>query len=368
MNPTIHNIESSTEETTFTIKNCNVSFVNAIRRTILSQIPTVVFRTTPYEESLVIIEKNTTRLNNEIIKQRLSCIPIHIVDETINLDDYVVEIDEENDTNTIKYVTSEHFKIKNIKTDKYLERKEVQRIFPKNDFTNEYILIARLRPLMNSDAVGETLKLNAKMTRSNANEDSCFNVASTCTYSMLQDPVKQKQAWNEKEKLLKSQGFTPEEIMDDKENWYNHDAKRIYQPDSFNFNLETIGVFTNNELINKACDIMKNKFNTIIEQIDGRTININKSETLMNAFDIKLENEDYSVGKSLEYALYSKYYENEGVFDYVGFRKFHPHDTYSVIRVSFKDNVSNKEQLYGFLKQSCQDVVTLFDKIKGNFM
>lgn len=367
MEPTIHNIESSGYETTFVVKNCNVSLINALRRTIISQVPTVVFRTTPYEKSLVQIEENTTRLNNEIIKQRLSCIPIHIVDETIDLDDYIVELDEENDTTSIKYVTTEHFKIKNIKTDKYLDRKEVQRIFPKNDMTNEYILIARLRPSMSTDTVGESLKLTGKMTRSNAQEDSCFNVSSTCSYSMLQDPVKQKQTWSIKESALKSQGLTDEEIIDEKENWYIHDAKRIYQENAFNFILETLGVYTNSEIINKACEIMKNKFSGLLEQIDGRTIPIDKSETLMNAFDVKLEGEDYSVGKSLEYALYSKYFERDSVFDFVGFRKFHPHDSYSVIRISFKDNSENKEQLYGYLKQGCEDVINAFESIQKEF-
>jgi DNA-directed RNA polymerase subunit L len=367
MEPTIHNIESAGDETEFIVKNCNVSFMNALRRTILSQIPTVVFRTTPYEKSLVQIRENTCRLNNEIIKQRLSCIPIHIVDETIDLDDYVVELDEENDTNSIRYITTEHMKIKNIKTDKYLDRKEVQRIFPKNSLTNEYVLITRLRPIMNNEGVGESIRFTAKMVRASACEDGCFNVASTCTYSMLQDPVKQKEAWNAKETQYKAQGLGTEEIMDEKENWYNHDAKRIYQENAYKFKLETIGVYTNSELVNKACEIMKEKFTKLLQSIDGRTISVEKSETLMNAFDVKLEGEDYSVGKSLEYALYSKFYEREGVFDYVAFRKFHPHDSYSVIRVSFKDNTTSKEEVYGFLKQGCIDSIQVFEDIQKNF-
>ena len=52
----------------------------ALRRTILSDIPVVVFRTSPEEENNCIIDKNTTRFNNEIVKQRLSCIPICIAD------------------------------------------------------------------------------------------------------------------------------------------------------------------------------------------------------------------------------------------------------------------------------------------------
>jgi DNA-directed RNA polymerase alpha subunit len=68
----------------FTISNIDVSYVNGIRRTILSDIPVVVFKTTPYEENKCNIFINTSRLNNEIVKQRLSCIPICISDYKTN--------------------------------------------------------------------------------------------------------------------------------------------------------------------------------------------------------------------------------------------------------------------------------------------
>ena len=38
---------------------------------LLSNIPTVVFKTFPYSENKCDITKNTTRFNNEILKQRL---------------------------------------------------------------------------------------------------------------------------------------------------------------------------------------------------------------------------------------------------------------------------------------------------------
>ena len=84
----------------FTISGINVSLLNAIRRTVLSDIPTCVFKTSPHEESKANILVNTTRLNNEILKQRLSCIPIHITDLDTPLQDYLLEVNEENKTDT----------------------------------------------------------------------------------------------------------------------------------------------------------------------------------------------------------------------------------------------------------------------------
>ena len=73
-------VENGTENKgmlTFTLKNTNVSVANALRRVILSNIKTVVIDTN--EESINISE-NTTRFHNEILKQRLGCIPVHITD------------------------------------------------------------------------------------------------------------------------------------------------------------------------------------------------------------------------------------------------------------------------------------------------
>ena len=91
-----------------------MSIANALRRIIVSDIPTFVFRTYPYNENKAEIRHNTTRLHNEIIKQRLSCIPIHIQDMGFPYKDYVIELDVKNETDNIVYVTTRDFKIKNI--------------------------------------------------------------------------------------------------------------------------------------------------------------------------------------------------------------------------------------------------------------
>ena len=114
MDPSVLDFVENTKNNTltFTVSNINCSLANAIRRVILADIPTVVFRTFPHEENDATFYINTCRLNNEILKQRLSCIPIHITDHDINLKDlkdYRMELDIKNDTETTIYVTSKDF-------------------------------------------------------------------------------------------------------------------------------------------------------------------------------------------------------------------------------------------------------------------
>ena len=51
MNPHIEKNNKKGDMLSFTLSGVNVSLANAIRRTILSDIPILVFKTTPYEEN-----------------------------------------------------------------------------------------------------------------------------------------------------------------------------------------------------------------------------------------------------------------------------------------------------------------------------
>ena len=98
MEPLVTDFTQDDQYLRFTLENVNTSIANGLRRIILSEIPCVVFRTSPYEKNLVNIEINTSRMNNELIKQRLSCIPIHIKDTAFPISEYVVEVDSYNNT------------------------------------------------------------------------------------------------------------------------------------------------------------------------------------------------------------------------------------------------------------------------------
>ena len=111
MNPEVRIVTDDGETLDFQLSNVDVSIANGLRRIMLSNIPTVVIKTFPHADNKCDIEINTTRLNNEILKQRLSCIPIHIKDLTLPLSQYLVSVDRKNMSNEMEYVTSGDFKI-----------------------------------------------------------------------------------------------------------------------------------------------------------------------------------------------------------------------------------------------------------------
>jgi len=366
MNPRIQDVKEDGNTLTFTLSNVNVSLANAVRRTILSDIPTVVFRTTPYEENKAVFLVNSTRLNNEIMKQRLSCIPIHITDLETPLENYILEVNVENLTDTIQYVTTKDFLVKNITTNKYLSEKDNTNIFPPNDSGN-YIDFARLRPKISDEIPGEKLHFTCEFSIGTAKENAMFNCVSTCSYGFTPDEEGIDRELSKKVKHWKDQGLTKEGIDFESKNWRLLEAQRIVKKDSFDFIIETVGVFANNELVKKACEILLKKLTDMIVLIDKDDLKIIPSQNTMPfSFDIILENEDYTIGKALEYMLYSKFFEDMKILSFCGFKKMHPHDSDSIIRIAYKE-LTDMNVIKQNLKAAISDAMFVFEKIGEKF-
>ena len=352
----------------FQLSHLNVSLANALRRTILNDIPTYAF-----EEGKCEIQINTGRLHNEILKHRLSCIPIHLkaivnneVDDTL-VKNYVLEVDVQNDTESTIYVTTADFKVKNKNNGKVLTESELARIFPKNEKTNSPIIFARLRPRISDTIPGEHIKLVAEFSIHTAEESSAYAVACTSAYANTMDRVKADNAWTEIEQKLKAEKTEQEEIEFQKKNFYLLDAQRYYDPNSFDFMVESIGVYDNNEIVKMAALILAKRFDDLSIEIEGDDATILNSQTTMaNSFDFTLERGDYTLGKVLEYYLYTDHFEGDKTLAFCGFKKYHPHDTHAIIRVAFK-NTGDKTQVKQYLKDVCKKAKEFYQGLASKF-
>jgi len=357
---------------TFTLENCDVSVANALRRIIVSDINQYVFRTFPHSENRAEFSANTTRLHNEILKQRLGCVPIHhlhTIDGFANeYKNYVVEVDVKNETDTIRYVTTEDFKVKKAKAIEkksgdadddvmyeYLPEAAVRKIFPPDAISGEYIEFARLLPNLSSSNSnsGEALAFTCTLEISNAKFDGMYNVAHTCAYNCTPDTKEIEKQWRAKEKNMReglesslSAGSIEEVVENAKKNWELLDAARIFVPNSFDFIIETVGVYTNVQLVTKACDIMIKKCEKLLADIESdanATTTIEYAHeltTMKNSFRINLIGEDYTLGKVIENYIFSNYYnKSDGIVSFCGFKKPHPHALDSYIIISFKEEI-----------------------------
>jgi DNA-directed RNA polymerase subunit L len=360
-NPVISKISEANNTLSFTLSSVNVSIANGLRR-IASEIPVVVFRTSPHEKNNAYFEINTTRMNNELLKQRLSCIPIY-ADSDFPVKDYILLVDKQNKSNTIEYVTTQDFVVVDLKTNQE-DKTLTNKLFPPNPLTGDYPELVRLLPRVSENIEGERILLKCKFDIGTAKEDSSFNVSSTCVYANTPDPVKIKAAWTEKKAEL-AKTLDAGEIAFIEKDWHLLDAKRHFVEDSFDFAIETVGPISNMAIITKAATLMIEKLKRLQETIQGEPNTVMASETTIpNSFDISLKGEDYTLGKVIEYILYELHYNK--TLTYCGFRKPHPHIDESLIRLGFK-NPTDKVTVISYIVNAAVEAIHIYTKIQQVF-
>jgi DNA-directed RNA polymerase subunit L len=350
-----------------------VSFANGIRRTIISDIPLVIFKTSPYAENKCVITTNSSRMNNEILKHRLSCIPIHIRPNTDQpLDKLIVEVDMTNDTDDIMHVTTEHFKIKNVDTNTYLSKTAVAEIFPpfipSGGYEKYYTDLLDLRPKISDDLDGERIQFTCGFVVDAARTDAAFNAVSTCAYGFTPDLKKGGEELNIMKQRWKDDGHTPDEIDFKADNWKLIDGMRYVHKNSFDFSIESECVYSNDELVVLACDILNSKFAALRKVCEDGELEIKSNEsTIENGFDVVLENEDYTVGNILNYLIYKTFYTDLKTVTYVGFKKMHPHDAHSLLRIGFSDSTADSPRVVQTIIGTIDDAIKIISTIKALF-
>jgi len=357
----------------FTITNTDVSYVNALRRTILADIPIVCFKTTPYEENKANIMINTTRLNNEILKQRLSCIPICIPNlEDTPIKNYLLELDVENKMDTTYIVTTKDFKIKDLSSNTYLEDGFVKKIFPPfippTGNGEYYIDFVRLRPRISDEIPGERIKLTCEFSVSTARDDSMFNVTGTCSYGYTPDPEKMEEQLEIRKQKWKDEDKKESEIKFEAANWKLLEGLRYVKKNSFDFIIQSVGIYENENIIIKASEILLHKFEVMKNALEQDELEIKAADnTMENCYDVTLVNEDYTIGNILNYELYTIFYRDLKMLSYVGFKKLHPHDSDSILRLTLTDITKGISTIKTMLNSVIDESMKKLHAIKGCF-
>jgi DNA-directed RNA polymerase subunit L len=357
----------------FTITNIDVSYVNALRRTILADIPIICFKTTPYEENKANIMINTTRLNNEILKQRLSCIPICIPNlEDTPIKNYLLELDFENKMDTTYIVTTKDFKIKDLTSNTYLEDGFVKKIFPPfippTGNGEYYIDFVRLRPRISDEIPGERIKLTCEFSVSTARDDSMFNVTGTCSYGYTPDPEKMEEQLEIRKQKWKDEDKKESEIKFEAANWKLLEGLRYVKKNSFDFIIQSVGIYENEKIIIKASEILLHKFEIMKNALAQDELEIKAADnTMENCYDVTLVNEDYTIGNILNYELYTIFYRDLKMLSYVGFKKLHPHDSDSILRLTLTDITKGISTIKTMLNSVMDESMKKLHAIKGCF-
>jgi DNA-directed RNA polymerase subunit L len=344
----------------FIIKGVDLSITNGIRRTILSNIDTLVFKGFPYEENNIRISKNTTKFNNEYLKQRLSCIPIHESDKKLfqtMVSSYKAVIHKENDTLEKMFVTTKDIDIINKANGEKLDSSKRDSLFPADEITGDHILICVLYPNMNSkNEENEKLILEADFDIHCAKENSCWNIVHNCSYEFLR---------NHEE--IEKQAQQIEDEME-REDFKLLDGQRIYFQNEFLMTVQSLGIYTNHDIMVSACDYIIDKLgliqqyftsitsyepiltkSEIVSNETNGTLSKEQLESMKNQYCklykndnmlvFELSDDDYTLGKMIEKYFYLMF---EKELKFVGFKKVHPTKKEAYIYIQYYNDKIEK--------------------------
>jgi len=389
MSVQVENIVEDTDgRLMFNIRGVETCVVNSLRRVCLSNINCLVFKGFPHNESSINIIKNTTNFNNEYLKHRISCIPImndNDSEYTQFKENYKILINVKNKKGNQEkvYVTTEDIILVNKHTGEKINSDLTQNLFPRDPISGDYILLCVLYPNYNiSDDEVEELVLEAEFDIGCAQENSCWNVVHNCTYEFLRNEAEIAKVMN---------------TIDDKsekEDFKNLDAQRIYFKNEYKMTVESLGIFTNREIMNKSCQYIIDKLRLIIQYTkdnelatiqtkeeyistsnDGTRSNEELAEeqdtyckiyTEEEFFVFELKEDDFTIGKLIEIYLYNSYKE---LLDFVGFKKNHPSTPSAHIYIHYKTVQKNKQIIFYHIRNTAQYIEEIiFRDIQSSFI
>jgi DNA-directed RNA polymerase subunit L len=282
---------------------------------------------------------------------------------------YSVIIEETNDSDSVITLTTKNFKVLNKETGEYISKDDVRKIFPPSSLTGDYIDLVRLRPKLSEGLEGESIKLSADLDIGTAGEDGAFNVVSACSYEMSVNNELVNYAWKEKEQQIRNENKGAADINEileyAKKDFLLLDAKRMIVPDSFNFIVESVGVFENSEIIRKACQIIMERLQKVATSITQDTSVIEKHPG--DFWMVKLENEDFTITKILEYILYSSHFEGDNLLDYCASSRIHPHIPVCYIKLHFREKEVDEEIISQLIYSAAESAIPVFKYISSTF-
>ena len=349
----------------FNIKDISVSLANSIRRTILSDIPSVSFDDTWSDDEQhrsIRIVKNTSGLHNEFLSHRLSLIPINRYEDSLknslgiqtvfnkqtnkrdisfsNEEDipifklhaqHILDTDIKKNNYGLIEVNSSHIQYEDMVSDiDYTSYFKSDRYIKETLKNDEYIIINMLK-------ADEEIELYMTPTIGLGKDNARYCTVGTVSYAFNIDDEKVDTVFEQlihqenKERIGKKLNpFSTEEVEKKKQSFMLLDKERVFQTNtykeanSFHYCVESIGVLPSHQIVYDSLTMIHLRLHDIIHSFTGfikddtikdNTIIIyNNKEPLMNnkvnvyqsvenllGYTITIKNCNHTLGNLINY-------------------------------------------------------------------
>ena len=354
--------KSQTDTLNFDVLNCNSSFVNSLRRLIITEVETIGFNTQDYESSDINIIENTSSLHNEFLLHRIGLIPINTDNiETYDTTKYKFILNIENTTNVPIDVTTKDIQIRNLETNS-LESNE--KFFPKNPITNDYILITRLKPTPYGN--GEKIHIEGKSSKGVGKEHIRYSPVSNVVFTNKINPERELAEF--KKYVETHSDIEPSKL---KTKFKLEESERCFyinengDPHKFEFTIESCGVIEPHKILIQGLNkiiAMINKFTSEFEKSlsnNESNVEIKETKALMKAFDITINNENHTLGHLLQSHI-NQLFKSDNIF--VGYQNPHPLENKIIFRIKV-DTINELKKIFtetcGELTKQCEKLLNL---------
>jgi len=370
------------------------SIINALRRTLLSSIPSVSFRT-EINQSDIIIEKNNTSLHNEFLLHRIALLPLYINPIDYNKQ-YLFYLNVENVEQPVKTITAGDFQIfplkENIdpdlikkinKTDYDLENplsdKEKNAIFRPFKFKNKnsYCILTELKN--NNSSIKQNLELYGVPRVSFGYENARWQSVSCAAYSFKKNNDLFEKVLEEKiitENVEDKDEFEKELFIKDSQRYFYRDNSA--EPFWYEFKIDSIHHNSSKDLFIMAIDIITKNLEIVSKEFSKLTsdedsiMNLEKDKSNDNIFTINIQNNDDTIGNIIQSYITRHLINDTSILNMCGYKKAHPLKDYIIFNLSINPKhklfTSDLEQkIVSFIQvfqEACSDLNYIYAKIK----
>ena len=372
------------------------SIINALRRTLLSSIPTVAFRT-KVNQSDLIIKKNNTSLHNEFISDRIGLIPLYI-DPHHYQKQYLFHLQVENNPmEPLTTITAESFEIYPLKKgidpetineinitdydkENKLSSKEKSQLFRPFKFRGkeEYCIITELKSTNSS--MKQSLEIYGVPSLSYAYEDAKWQAVSCATYSFKRNDELFEKVFNDKVKLnniakSNQKKFKKELWISESERYFHRDINA--EPYWYTFKIDSVHFMRSKELFILANQIIIEDLEKLIKEFPKISTGEKSILTLQDLdegiFKILINGSDDTIGNIIQSYISTHMISDTSPLSICGYQKKHPLEDIIIFTISLNRNNNvfqlNKPQqvvtIVEELNNACNSLIQIFSIIKG---
>jgi DNA-directed RNA polymerase subunit L len=337
----------------FRLEPTQVSYANTLRRSMITDVETVGFKSDITETgttSDIIITKNSTPMSNEMLAHRIGLIPLHIERPTEwNPSEYTFKLNVVNDSTIPLDVVAADIQVyKNRGPEEDPLLVPSVQFFHPDPVTRDTALLAVLKGRVGTQEP-EALSFEAVATVGTGRQNAQFMpVTSRCAYGYTRDDSEERKkelftTWLVNHKKvnateLESNSTRKGEL---EREFATMEIQRCYkmdergEPYSFDFIVESVGVLDPVYIVHRAIEVLQKKL-LVYASIDSgdlpESLKIRPADARMKGFDFIFQQEDHTLGNLLSTWMEQNEYD-AGEITFVGYKVPHPLRDEMLLRV-----------------------------------